>query len=120
MRVIAVTALVALAIGGCGGSDDSPSAGAVPGAGQGGTLTGRSRIGRPSLTRCSRTLRRRSSSAARSMSRWSRSWVGLSTTRAGSRGSRSRSIRRATTSSGASGCAPECGSRTEPRATRRR
>ena len=38
MRVIAVTALVALAIGGCGGSDDSPSAGAVPGAGQGGTL----------------------------------------------------------------------------------
>jgi peptide/nickel transport system substrate-binding protein len=39
MRVIVVTALVALAIGGCGGSDDSSSAGAVPGVGQGGTLS---------------------------------------------------------------------------------
>jgi peptide/nickel transport system substrate-binding protein len=38
MRVIGVTALVALAIAGCGGSDESSSAGAVPGAGQGGTL----------------------------------------------------------------------------------
>ncbi|MFL5870511.1 MAG: ABC transporter substrate-binding protein [Solirubrobacterales bacterium] len=38
MRALLVTALIALAIGGCGGSSDSPSGGAVPGAGHGGTL----------------------------------------------------------------------------------